>query len=295
MNKPAKAILLTLMASAFLAGCGGAGSIISALTRTKPEMLAWIMAGFNTHSANAGIEIFSGVFGARSRMALLSNGDIGVGDGEPSLYYDSFIGVWVSTTWTENGYTAIYSLDEAGTQPAGSATSSWVVGETGSTGSSEVRITAGPNAGYTLDSSYSTNTLTGVGIYTSTSVSPLYGSSQDSGQWRTDGSGTYTSRWQKGIDFKEYSGEWMADGSWQSTSTTSDGYRLSIQGRPDGSGQGSIEGQGQLLPATVVWDINGDGTITWADGSTSTFNWYGLGGGGASGGGSGGNPGDDEG
>lgn len=281
MNKPAKALLLALLASAFLAGCGGAGSLISALTRTKPELLAWVMAGFNSYSANAGMELFIGQFGGRSRTGQTREAGV--------PYFDEFIGVWVVDTYSTNGYSAVYSLDEAGTLPAGTSSSTWVVTESGSNGTSQVRITAGPNAGYKLDSTYTTDDLLGSGSYSSLTDSPIYGSSQDQGEWAADGSGSYLSRWTSGDTFKAYQGSWLADGSWNSTSTSSDGYTMTQQGRADGSGTGSITGPDPLLPATVVWNTEGVGTITWADGSTSPITWFGLGG---VSGGSAGNPGD---
>lgn len=281
MNKPAKALLLALLASAFLAGCGGAGSLISALTRTKPELLSWVLAGFNSHSANAGIESFIGRFGGLSRSGQTRE------SGAP--YFDQFLGVWVVDSSTTTSYTATYSLDEAGTQPAGSSVSTWVTTESGSSGTSQVRITAGPNAGYTLDSTYTSDDLLNSGSYSSASFSPVYGTSQDEGEWRADGSGSYLSRWTQGSEFRQYQGTWSGDGSWTSTSTSSDGYTMTLNGIADGSGTGSITGPDPLLPATSVWNTEGVGTITWADGSTSEFNWFGLGG---VSGGSSGSPGD---
>lgn len=281
MFKRAGFLLLALMISAFLAGCGGAGGLISAITRSKPELLSWVMAGFNSHSANAGIESFIGRFGGRSQISGTREA------GAP--YFDQFLGVWVVDSSTANSYTATYSLDEAGTQPAGSSESTWVTTESGSSGSTKVRITAGPNEGYTLDSTYTSDDLLGTGSYSSSSFSPLYGTSQDEGEWKADGSGSYLSRWTQGTVFREYQGSWNADGSWTSRSTSSDGYTMTLNGIADGSGTGSITGPDPLLPATAVWNTEGAGTITWADGSTSEINWFGLGG---VSGGSAGNPGD---
>lgn len=270
MTKRSFLFLAALVSCLFVVGCGGAGSLIAALTKTKPQLLSWVLAGFNTHSANAGIEAFIGRIGglplsARTREA-----------GKP--YFDQFLGVWVVDSYPENGYKADYFLDEAGTQPAGSSVTNWVINEEGTTGTAEVRITAGPNAGYTLDSTYTANDLLGTGSYTSASFSPLYGTSEDSGQWFSDGSGSYASRWTTGAEFREYSGTWKADGSWTSRSTSSDGYTMALNGSTDGSGTGSITGADPLLPASVVWNTEGAGTITWADGTKSDINWSGLGG-----------------
>jgi hypothetical protein len=40
----------------------------------------------------------------------------------------------------------------------------------------------------------------------------------------------------------------------------------------DQSGTGTVTGDDtSVLPATIVWDANGSGTITFKDGSTETF------------------------
>ncbi len=270
MTKRFSALMLALTLSAFLAGCGGAGSLIAALTRTKPELLSWVMAGFNSHSANAGIERFIGKIG--SPFGLNQTREAG------TPYFDQFIGAWVVESSTETTWSAVYSLDEAGTQPAGTSVSAWTVTESGSQGTTKVRITAGPNEGYSLDSSYALDDLLGTGQYSSSSSSPLYGTSQDEGTWRSDGSGSYLSRWTYDSDFREYQGTWKADGSWTSSSRSGDGSVMTLKGALDGSGTGSITGPDSLLPANVVWNIEGAGQITWADGSKSEINWSGLGG-----------------
>lgn len=56
------------------------------------------------------------------------------------------------------------------------------------------------------------------------------------------------------------------------TITTSDHFKIELHLNPDGSGGGTIWGPGSPDPLAVFsWDANGAGTITYADGTTETF------------------------
>lgn len=229
-------------------------------------------SAFTAYFANAGLEALSG-FG---RGALGREGGTEPGGGDGGLYFDEWLGLWAVSESQETSFTTNYFLDEALTLPAGSSVSSWTNSDAESTGTSQVDITAGPSAGYKLRSEYTFNNLVFSGSYSSLVDHPVHGHSEDSGVWNADGSGSYDSLWSKGADFFEHHGVWRADGSWSNSSSGSDGYGMVLNGLADGSGTGSLTGHDPLLPATIVWNTQGQGVITWADGSTTEFSWYGI-------------------
>jgi hypothetical protein len=74
--------------------------------------------------------------------------------------------------------------------------------------------------------------------------------------------------------WSSFESEWFFDGRYQVAWSTSDGYGWSFNYGTDGSGTGRIEGPVEGLPATLEWNWEGVGTITWADGTKEVFNWW---------------------
>jgi hypothetical protein len=277
-------LLAAALCALLAAGCGGSGGGVDS-GRSRESLSQWLKSAFSAHSANANMEALSGL-GRGSRGG--ADGTEPGGDGS-GPYYDEWLGLWAVSTWDTTSFTTSYFLDEALTLPAGSSISSWTNTETESTGTSQVDITAGPSTGYKLRSEYTFSNSTFSGSYSSLVDHPIFGHSEDSGVWNADGSGSYDSLWSKGADFFEHHGVWNADGSWSNSSSGSDGYGMTLNGRADGSGTGSLTGPDPLLPAIIAWNTLGQGLITWADGSTTEFSWFGIAGdpGGATGGGDG--------
>lgn len=62
------------------------------------------------------------------------------------------------------------------------------------------------------------------------------------------------------------------DGSWESNWTNSQGYKINWRVNPDGTGSIRVENANNpLCPATGVYGTDGKGTLTYADGTTESF------------------------
>lgn len=259
-----------------LIGCAGNGTEMGG--RSKSGLASLIKSAFSAHAENAGL----GDQNDLVRAAFQSP------DGEEqNKFFDEWMGLWASSSWSEGRSDLSYFLDEALTEAAGHSSSTWSFTESEMRGTGETEITAGHSAGFRQSNEFVVNMLDFSGFYTSFSDHPQYGRSESAGTWNMDGSGSYSSSWRKGDVFSEQRGQWQPDGTWQTSSTSNEGFTTSMNGNADGSGTGRLTGPDPLLPATIVWNVIGVGTITWADGSTSPFSWGGIGGDGGSDDGSG--------
>jgi len=262
--------------------------------RTRETLMRTALTALTAHSANAAMELLAGRFGGFGPLGRETTepGDPGDPFDPTQPYFDEWLGVWTRTTLSENGYATEYFLDEALTQPAGTASGSWSTMNGTTQGTAQVMITEGPSAGYRLLSNYSYDE-NGAGFYSSEIEHPEYGTSSDTGSFAGDGSGAYRSRWTKGSEYYEYTGSYAADGAWQTQSANSDGFTITMMGNADGSGSGTMIGPEALLPANLVWGADGKGTITWSDGTTTPFDYFGVAGveGGSGSGSGGGEPG----
>jgi hypothetical protein len=62
------------------------------------------------------------------------------------------------------------------------------------------------------------------------------------------------------------------DGTWESNWTNSQGYKINWRVNPDGTGSIRVENANNpLCPATGVYGTDGKGTLTYADGTTESF------------------------
>lgn len=192
---------------------------------------------------------------------------------ETGFYFDEYLGLWVSVTNTENNYAYNLFEDEGKTKPAGGFTSSYPTDPTvfPQVFRSEYRITAGTLAG--SEGLYET-TIKEDGSGTSTYHNKLAGIYSDSGSntWSVDGSSSWTAR-SEGKDGTviEYGGQFNRDGSGRTYSTSSNGYSNEFTYNTDGTGRGILRGPDPGLPATIVWDLLGNITITWADGTVEVI------------------------
>lgn len=187
---------------------------------------------------------------------------------DPDFYFDDYLGLWVEETDTATSFTFLLYLDEAKTQPAGSLQTSFSASDAfPQTYESHYNITAG-----TLQGTH--------GDYVTVQNADYSGSStyndtyqdgwSDSGKsaWNADGSSSWTSRSDgPNQTFYTDSGAFKADGSGTDHSASSDGYITDYVYHADGSGSGRIQGPDPGLPATMTWDIYGNTTIRYADGS----------------------------
>jgi hypothetical protein len=185
-----------------------------------------------------------------------------------TFYYDNFLGLWVDVQNTATQSTDTLYVDQAKTQPAGSIVTTFPTGSTyPQVYSSTYQLTAGLFAG--SHGSYQT-TINQDGSGTSTYSDTYADSSTDSGTstWTAQGANSWSDESTDASGGVTTStGSFKADGSGTTHATTADGYTLDYTYNADGSGSGKISGPAAGLPATVTWDIYGDTTITYADGT----------------------------
>ncbi|MFI5386016.1 MAG: hypothetical protein ACHQ50_07830 [Fimbriimonadales bacterium] len=199
----------------------------------------------------------------------------GGGTGNEDFYYDEWLQLWVDTQWTNTSFTSLFYLDEAKTQPAGHATSTfagdWSVFP--QTYSSDYAFTAGTLAGaHGTYNCIQTTMSEGSMVYNNTYADASH--DQGSASWSETGS-----TWQSEYDgppgtgwFKD-SGAWNADGSGAYTCSSSDGWASTWHYNADGSGSAHFEGPDPKLPADLVWTAAGNFKITYADGTTEEWTW----------------------
>lgn len=191
------------------------------------------------------------------------------------FYYDEWLGLWVQITNEPTHFRFDFFTDEAKSQPAGFADSTWT-GDPAvfpQTCDSTFEVHAGLLAGSS-------------GSYVSTSDSPTSGSMRYSYHWSDGSGGQGESSWSdSGSRYRNEttlpSGEWFhdsgafqADGSGDTSSEDSAGFKTSYHWNADGSGNGRLEGPARGLPAVLRWDAFGNGRITYADGTSEEFHWW---------------------
>jgi len=182
--------------------------------------------------------------------------------------YDDFLGLWVNVQNTAKQTTFMLFVDQAQTQPAGSIVTTIPSGS----GFSQVytstyQFTAGLFA--RSHGSYQT-TLNQDGSGASTYSDDYADGSSDSGSgnWTAKGASSWSNKSTDSAGgVTRSSGTFNADGSGVTHAVTADGYTLDYTYNADGSGAGKISGPAAGLPATVTWDVYGDATITYADGT----------------------------
>ena len=196
----------------------------------------------------------------------------------PSFYFDDYLGLWVDIQDTPTS--SAYNLyeDEAKTKPAGSIVTTLPDFNTfPQVYSSKYSFTAGFEAGSHGDYESAVNAdnsskTTYVDVYTD--------GSSDQGSSSSTARGDYT--WTGRTDYadKTYTsqrGTFRSDGSGAMHSEGSDGYKSDYTYRADGSGHASITGPDPGLPATIDWDVQGNTTIRYADGSSDFTPGWGYG------------------
>jgi hypothetical protein len=190
------------------------------------------------------------------------------------FYYDEWLELWVEVDFSDTTYRVDYYQDEAKTRHAGYMSSTWPTDWTSYPISwrSDYEFLAGPLAGSR-------------GSYVSVMTSDMSGSMTYDSIWdgsRYQGQSTWDDRaasWTNRTDNADGTwytdrGDFRTDGSGTTQSESSIGYRTSYTWNADGSGRGRLEGPDPGLPATIVWNTEGAGTITYADGTVEEFHWW---------------------
>jgi hypothetical protein len=244
-----KAILASLSLIAALATFG-CGSSTSALVNQDAALLKASIA----ESVQQG-------FSAGSSVARTAGGG-GGSLSEESAYFDEFFGLYAMPI--ADGID--YFLDEARTQPAGQERTTQTVGEAGSFSQTTVlQITGGPRAGY-----QSTGSLAIDGSRVDLS---LIGTDPASGSFETigffeGGAGEFSARYtdEQGQQ-RTFAVRFEESGAYEVASNTGANYLYTLSFAADDSGTGTVTGSNDLLPAQIVWNTEGDGQMTFADGS----------------------------
>lgn len=114
----------------------------------------------------------------------------------------------------------------------------------------------------------------GVFTFSEVTESPKEGNSSSSGSWK-DGVGEFRQTY-PGSDglprtnVTKFQGDGRIEVSYQNESQ----FTYTLRFEPDSSGAGEVTGDNAALPAQIVWDATGNGTITFADGVRLTFTGY---------------------
>jgi hypothetical protein len=196
---------------------------------------------------------------------------------DSNFYFDYWMGLWVEIkdTGTTSGY--YFYEDEAKTKPAGQMVSSWPADLSiyPQQWSTQYEITAGLMKGW--KGAY--NTI----FQADSSGSSDYNNETSDGwksngrsRWTAAGDYTWTDHTEDGRGYwSNSSGTFRANGTGGTRTESSDGYSSETIFNSDGSGRTRLNGPDPGLPATIVWDAQGNVTITWADGTVERYNWCG--------------------
>ena len=272
---------LLVIVSAFvlaLIGCGGSGGGETRQKLTREQVESLVIDGI------AGIQrLPSGPGSGSPTPAVGPTGKSGIkartstrsrGPGE--VYWNGEYELWavdfmdgdpsVSHTWGTH-----FFLDEAASIPAGddvwqSQWSGWP-----QTDDQSLAITGGPWAGLSTNTHIVFN-QDGRGLEEGNGFVPGEGNWEYTMSWVDGGYATIDAKY---TDLENtwvrYQAEPNEDGSQRYTITTSAGVKTVMLFDADYAGTGTITGPSAALPASMEWDANGDGLITWADGSTTPF------------------------
>ncbi|MGV3618174.1 MAG: hypothetical protein ACO1SV_22840 [Fimbriimonas sp.] len=266
----------TLAALLLVAGCGGGGSkpVTEPSNVTKQAVLGLLVSGINNSSNIRSAD------GGATRSPRHAR-QVREGEENGDVYFDEWIGLWVKSTSPMNDDPGasgdLYFEDQALTTPGGHRLT-WLSqsGVYPITGKDELVYTAGNFKGerdlyeWTVNEDESGSSK-GEGNY------PGVGSFVFQGSWTPGGISHFTER------FDAVDGSWQEfelqeddDLSYVLTINSSLGVKFTMNFAQDQSGTGRIQGNAQGLPATLVWDMDGNGTVTWSDGTTQDINIYEL-------------------
>jgi len=240
-----------------LVGCGGSGDATPTPSPSslKANVVKAVAGGFNAKSTG------QSQGGSGKRIARR--------EGDP-VSYDSFYELYVKDVSTDAlNYRIDYFLDEALTQPAGFQTKTSTVSDGGFTSNGTINITAGSRSGYTAE--ISTSYISSRLEFSFTGTDPKVGSFTATGFFQ-DGAGEYrtTDTDLQGVK-REYIASYAADGTSRVEYDSPSSFRYTLNYAADQSGTGTVTGNSPLLPATVQWNTEGTGDITFADGTKVSF------------------------
>ena len=261
------AVAIAVCAPLVLTGCGGGtmpfnnggGGNGGGVNRSvKDDVIKAVQTGFSTYET-----------GKNSGRKRTTRGE----DPNSAPWFDSFYELW--SVSSEDGRGVNYFEDEACTLPAGYSRFDSDYADTGGEfkSTSSFSITKGPKAGAT-GSGLTELVYTPDFLYTFSFIGdiPGYASYSTSGRWDINGGGYKSySKDQNGL-VQRYEASYNNDGTSRLLFTDENNLEFTLNFNADQSGTGTVTGDDtSVLPATIVWDETGSGTITFKDGSKETF------------------------
>jgi len=196
--------------------------------------------------------------------------------GESTFFFDTVYELWslIDNDGPETGYQ--FFEDHERTKPAGHEYMTFSdPGVFPTTFRRELVLLAGPNAGMRETEEYVNNDDFS-GSSSGSATMPGGGSWEYNGTWDAEGRGT----WSQTVTYPDGSKQTFSmenDGTvfTKCTITSSLGITFSLNfNDEDGSGNGTITGPAEGLPATISWDVTGSGKVVWSDNTETTFeNW----------------------
>ncbi|HWD41219.1 MAG TPA: hypothetical protein VG944_20410, partial [Fimbriimonas sp.] len=256
-----------LVAALVLAGCGGGGGGShgsSAGKHPSAKTVSDVANNMAAISQSAASNSFRG-FGPK----LLSHGQ---------AFFDSVLQLYGSVVIAPAAINESLWTDQARSTSAGSLT--YHLDENTATLSGPFTVTSGPYNG--VSGTYNQVTQTnsnkqaigynGSIVYsmpgvanTDNQYSILFG---DSGHF--SGTGSTAVALENGYSQTEKI-TYNSDFGWNATSTDSASLKCDLVFESDNSGSGKITGSDPGLPATLTWDVSGNGQIRYADGTTASL------------------------
>ena len=206
--------------------------------------------------------------GLQKRSQTRSRGGDTYWHEEYQLWAEDFL---VGDPQAQHTWGTHFFLDEAATQPAGDDIwqSNWAVSPT--VDDQELRITGGQWTGL-LTNTHVEVYNDGRGSEVADGFIPRAGNWEYTMSWTSGGSATVDAK------YTDLQGSWRRyllkpdyDEGQDITITTSVGVKAVMAFDPDYAGTGQITGPSAILPATMEWNSEGIGIITWADASTTEF------------------------
>lgn len=242
--------------SVLLAACGGSGGGSSASSTPSGDLRTRV-----ARSIEEGFTSQASVQGGGTSGGLKLLGD--------TPEFDYYYQLWAKPV--DGGFD--YFVDEQLTEPAGTSRYSNTFDDNGNfLSEGSIEILKGVRAGFR--STLRTEYVNGRIEYAYTGTDPETGTFQTTGYKDAEG-GLYETRLQ-GLTGPErvYRMTFKEDGTSVVEYNTDRDYRYTLNFAADRSGTGTVTGDSSLLPATITWDVEGTGTLTFADQSKLEFTGF---------------------
>jgi hypothetical protein len=191
-----------------------------------------------------------------------------------NFYFDEYVNLWVLILDEPGKTTYLFYEDEQKAKPAGSVVTTFPADfdadATSWSYSSTYSFTAGSMKG-THGSYNSIQNADGSGSWSYESATPDGYITSGQSTFAADGASSWSSHTEGPGGTYNSRGAYRSDGFSTMHTDSSDGHSTDFTWNPDGSGNAKIGGPEPGLPAIIVWDSQGNGSITYADGTKETW------------------------